>query len=164
MLIERMNSELSKLFLGETLTTDVGKNGSRAQSQVHQDVSDDVETDLQNWFLNIVNEDLVPVLLNFGIQLEGFEIQYVSDNQTDLQTDKWLEEKFDIDPQFFGDKYNVPIKGLKAITTNPDEPVEPEDKKKELEEVKTGIKNLLKNPIIKMHAEIDELYNHSHTH
>lgn len=164
MLIERMNSELSKLFLGETLTTDVGKNGSRAQSQVHQDVSDDVETDLQNWFLNIVNEDLVPVLLNFGIQLEGFEIQYVSDNQTDLETDKWLEEKFEIDPQFFGDKYNVPIKGLKAITTNPDEPVEPEDKKKELEEVKTGIENLLKNPIIKMHAEIDELYNHSHTH
>jgi Protein of unknown function (DUF935) len=164
MLIERMNSELSKLFLGETLTTDVGKNGSKAQSQVHQDVSDDVETDLQNWFINIVNEDLVPVLLNFGIRLEGFEIQYVSDNQTDLETDKWLEEKFEIDPQFFGDKYNVPILGVKTLPTNPDESTEPEDKKKELEEVKTGIENLLKNPIIKMHAEIDELYHHSHTH
>lgn len=163
MLIERMNSELSKLFLGETLTTDVGRNGSRAQSEVHQDVSYEVEAELQQWFLNILNEDLLPVLGHLGLPVNGLEIQYINNNNSELEDDKWLNENFDIDPQFWADKYNVPITGYKEkeATEKKSEDIN-EEKMKEAKELADKIENFVSNPIIQMHAQIQELYNHSH--
>lgn len=163
-LIERMNSELSKLFLGETLTTDVGKNGSRSQSEVHQDVSDEVAAELQSWFLNILNEDVIPVLQHLGINVEGHEIAILKKSNTDLATDKWLQSTYKIDPQFFADKYNVPIEEEKEIKELPPVDTNLDNPKDDEEDIKNKLEQIANNPIVRLHADIDKLYNQPHVH
>lgn len=64
------NKEMSKAILGQTLTTDIGDNGSRAAAQVHDGVRKDlVEADCKALARTIRNDLIKPlVLFNFGSQ------------------------------------------------------------------------------------------------
>ena len=62
------NKEMSKAILGQTLTTDIGENGSRAAATVHDGVRHDlVESDCKALARTIRNDLIKPlVLFNFG--------------------------------------------------------------------------------------------------
>lgn len=65
--IERMNSELSKLIIGQTGTTDMGKN--RGSDDVHQNVADEYGK-RDEWFLrSFVNGKFIPFLKNLGFSI-----------------------------------------------------------------------------------------------
>jgi len=62
------NKEMSKAILGQTLTTDIGENGSRAAATVHDGVRHDlIEADCKSLARTIRNDLIKPlVLFNFG--------------------------------------------------------------------------------------------------
>ena len=72
--IERVNSELSKLILGQTMTTDSGS--SRSQGEVHERVADAYTKDDATWLSEWVNEELLPFLLVHGYALAGYEFKF----------------------------------------------------------------------------------------
>ena len=56
------------LLLGQTLTTQQGKSGSRALGQVHKSVRDEVVSAAGAWTDTVLNDQLIPAIvrLNFG--------------------------------------------------------------------------------------------------
>jgi hypothetical protein len=176
MLSNAVNAELSKMVLGETLTSETGgKSGSKAQGSVHQNTSDETaeenRRDNEIW----VNETVLPVLNLQGYGLENFEFSYPKEANYD--PNQWavyqgLLAAYDIDPQFFVDQYGVPITGKKAVQPNPANPGKEggseggEDDEVNGAELALAVKEAatgsFKN-IVKLHKSIEELYNHKHS-
>lgn len=112
----RANSEISKGILHQTMTIDNG--ASLSQSQVHQDIFEDVvDLDADN-VKDIVNDQLIPRMINHGFKLKGLsfdwdeQVDYTPEEQVKYET--MLIDRFDIDPEYFVKKYNIPIIGKKA--------------------------------------------------
>ncbi len=131
-LIERCNSELSKLILGATMTTDNGS--SKSQGEVHERVTNAIMDSDMRFLNHLVNGQLLPKLKNLGYQFtdeDCFEWDYSVKIPVGEQwkIDRELLQEFEIDPAYFAEKYNVPIKGIKEKK----EPVPPKgsDKKEE---------------------------------
>lgn len=75
-LCERCNSEISKLFLGNTLTTESSENGTQALGTVHKKVEDKVtESDRQD-ILDVLNYNMTDIFAAMGINTDGGEFCY----------------------------------------------------------------------------------------
>ena len=72
--INRINSELSKLVLGQTMTTDSGS--SKSQGEVHERVADAYTRDDATWLTEWLNETLLPFLLVHGYPLAGYAFEF----------------------------------------------------------------------------------------
>lgn len=118
--ISRANSEMSKLILGQTMLMDDGS--SQSQAEVHEQVANDVMDADAREIWNLVNNKLFPFLIMHGYPLEGFRFTW--DDTTELsfdeqlQADIFLTSQFEIDEQYYIDKYKVPITGPKLNTTS----------------------------------------------
>ena len=64
-LVQAMNAEISKIVLGETLTTEMGQNGARAASETHNDV----RTELADADADMLSEELNESLLRWIVDL-----------------------------------------------------------------------------------------------
>lgn len=87
------NSELSKLVLGQTMTTDDGS--SRSQGEVHERVGDEIaEADMQ-MIQNIVNDYLIPRMVKLGYpsELLNWKFEYDAFTQKRIQNDLDNEQK-----------------------------------------------------------------------
>lgn len=91
--IERMNSELSKLIVGQTGTTDMGKN--RGSDDVHQNVADEYGARDQWYLESFINTRFIPFLQNLGFAIpkgasckvekeDDFEVKELAKLTTDL--------------------------------------------------------------------------------
>ncbi|HLP18774.1 MAG TPA: DUF935 family protein, partial [Chitinophagales bacterium] len=156
-MIERCNSEMSKAILLNIMSSDVGKNGSRSQSEVHAQTGASAISAFLRSVEYSVNNNLFPKLIKHGFNLQGKILKYTEDKSISKETFEqhmWMDDRFDIDHRFFADTYGVPIKGRKenvAETTSPNE--------------RSNIQNVLRgdfHSFVKMHAAIEELYNHKH--
>ena len=95
---------------------------SQSQAEVHQEVAKDLtDADAEEmWFL--VNDDLIPFMIKHGYDLEGFEFRW--DETTELsfeeqlEVDIFLTANFEIDIDYYIEKYKVPIKGPKLNPTS----------------------------------------------
>lgn len=110
-LIEMCNKELSKLFLGNTMTTEDGS--SKSQAQVHAEVEYEInEADRQRVEF-ILNDQLIPILVDtFGLKqfADGyFKFDDSDDLDTQLDREIKLAGIIDIEPEYFSTKYNVPL-------------------------------------------------------
>lgn len=72
--IDRANSELSKLILGQTMTTDAGS--SRSQGEVHERVAASYTRADSDLLLSLINEQLLPFLIRHGYKLQGAEFAW----------------------------------------------------------------------------------------
>lgn len=149
-MVERANSEMSKLILGQTMTTDVGANGSKAQATVHQQQGDEIAKADLMFMRNLVNTELFRVLKINGFNFD--KCRFVWDVADDITLDQWnidagLLLNFEIDKQYFIDKYRVPIIGIKTPAAPADPNPAPTAK---------GKKGL---NILKLHADLYDLYN-----
>jgi hypothetical protein len=77
-IINLQNSEISKLILGQTMTTDNGS--SKSQAQVHENTSFELaEMDMQ-WIQGLINDELIPRMVRLGYPAEllncNFEFSY----------------------------------------------------------------------------------------
>lgn len=118
-MIERMNSELSKLILGSTGTVDMNK-GAKAQAEVHERTGDDVILTDKRLVAGVFNETLLPMLERYGWNLKGKQFEYV---ETQGQDDLWkrtlgLAPFFQIDGQFVRDNFGVEVLEPKEVGGN----------------------------------------------
>lgn len=116
--IERANSELSKGILTETMTTENGS--SLSQSEVHLEVLKNLVSKDADKLRDVVNFQLIPKMIKHGFPLSGYRfdwyegIDFTPEQQ--IAYEKLLLDRFEIDPKYFIDKYNVPIIGKREIT------------------------------------------------
>ena len=118
--IDRANSELSKLVIGQTMTIEDGS--SLSQSQTHLEVFKNlVEADC-DLIRDMVNNQLLPrmVLHGFPVQGKHFEWDYSVDYTPEQQRqyEELVLNNYEVDPSYFAEKYNMPVKERKP--TAPD--------------------------------------------
>lgn len=113
--IERANSELSKGILNQTMTIDNGS--SLSQSEVHLEVFENVVEKDADLVRDIVNGQLLPRMVKHGFPVKGLRFEW--DNSIDytpeqqLEYEKMILDRFEVNPQYLIDKYGVPITGKK---------------------------------------------------
>lgn len=149
--IERANSEMSKGTLNQTMTIDSGS--SLSQSEVHLEVFEDVVEQDRKMLRNVINNKLIPFMIRHGFPLEGmtFEwddtVEYTPEQIRQVEQ-MLLQDGYEIDPDYFKEKYNIDIIGKREpALPEPDEPspedgedLSPEEKKqlRRLADVITG--------------------------
>lgn len=113
--IDRANSEISKGILNQTMTIDSGS--SLSQSETHLEVFENVCAADARLIKYIVNDRLLPKMIRHGFDLKGKSFDwddaatYTPAEQRELE--RMLLQYFDIDPQYFMDKYKISITGVK---------------------------------------------------
>lgn len=115
-LMTRSNNELSKLIEGQTMTSDSGS--SRSQSEVHADTAELYRYEDAAFVASAINETVLPALEAHGVAVKGLRFEWVEQDEIEpsisLETDRWLQEKFQIPSAHWSAKYGVEIKGEKG--------------------------------------------------
>lgn len=115
--IDRANSELSKGVLNQTMTIDSGS--SLSQSEVHLEVFQNVVDSDADFLRDIVNYQLLPKMAMQGFPVQGLRfnwdenVDYTPEQQVSIE--QMIMGQYEVDPQYFIDKYNIPITGKKEI-------------------------------------------------
>lgn len=109
--IERANSELSKLVIGQTMTIEDGS--SLSQSQTHLEVFQNlIEADC-DMIRDIVNSQLLPRMARLGFPVKGlrFDWDYAVDYTPEQQKayEEMVLQHYDVDPAYFEEKYGMPV-------------------------------------------------------
>lgn len=78
------NDELSKLELGNTLTTEVGEKGTQALGTVHQAGEDKITHLIKLLVLNILNYELTDVFTNLGFNTTNGDFSFSTPQTKDL--------------------------------------------------------------------------------
>ena len=101
-LCERCNNEISKLVLGNTLTTESSEKGTQALGTVHKKVEDKVALADKRYVLDVLNYDMADIFAHLGINTAGGEFCF--------------PERKDIDPTAkiniltqLGTGFNLPV-------------------------------------------------------
>ena len=109
--VDRANSELSKLIIGQTMTIEDGS--SLSQSQTHLEVFENLVDDDRTMLANIVNNQLIPRMVKHGFPIKGlrFEwddsVDYTPEQQVSFET--MVADRYEVDPKYFAEKYNMPV-------------------------------------------------------
>lgn len=137
--VQYCNDELSKLELGNTLTTEAGDTGTQALGTVHQSVEDKIERADRQMILDVLNYELTDIFTNLGMDTSGGEFAFVVPQNKDLSarilidmqlkngglpmSDDYFYETYGVDKP---DNYEE-LKRAKAART-PGTEVKPEEK------------------------------------
>lgn len=125
--IDRANSELSKLIIGQTMTIEDGS--SLSQSETHLEVFQNlVEADCDT-LRDIINNQLIPRMVHHGFPLRGihFDWDYSVDYTPEQQAayEQLVLNNYEVDPTYFAEKYNMPV-GQRRQQASPQQPGKPE--------------------------------------
>ena len=105
----------------QTMTIDSGS--SLSQSETHLEIFEDVIAADARFIAYVVNDKLIPLMIKHGFPLKGLSFEW--DNTATFipaeqrEMERMLLQYYDIDPQYFIDKYNIQITGIRA-DNNPD--------------------------------------------
>lgn len=142
-LAERVNSELSKLILGQTMTSDNGS--SRSQAEVHERVLDDYVSACKTLVADVVNDQLLPLMQRHGIIRQG--VIYRQDNEEKIT----IEKRFDmvdkvskwsgvkVPKEYITETFGIPLEDVERP-----EPLNQIDPEKDPESVMPTVSNLYK--------------------
>lgn len=108
--IDRCNSELSKLIIGQTMTIEDGS--SLSQSQTHLEVFQNIIQSDMDLLRDVINAELIPRMVAHGFPLKGavFEWDYSIDYTPEQQVsfEQLACQYFKVDPKYFTEKYGIP--------------------------------------------------------
>ena len=85
-LYERCNNEISKLILGNTLTTESSENGTQALGTVHKKVEDRVAQADRRYILDVLNYDMTDIFQRMGINTAGGKFCFPEQKDIDPST------------------------------------------------------------------------------
>ena len=136
--IDRANSELSKLVIGQTMTIEDGS--SLSQSETHLEVFQNlVESDC-DMLRDIVNNQLIPRMVRHGFPVKGLRFEWDDAVDYTPEQQKAYEEMvlqhYKVKPQYFEDKYGMPCEEkqepaiMPGTGNNADDDQQQDDKKK----------------------------------
>lgn len=86
-LVERCNSEISKLILGNTLTTESSDNGTQALGTVHKKVEESVAKADREYVLKVLNYDMTDIFARMGINTSGGKFCFPEKKDVDPNTE-----------------------------------------------------------------------------
>lgn len=130
--IDRANSEMSKLVIGQTMTIEDGS--SLSQSQTHLQVFENLVDSDRDMLRDIVNNQLLPRMAADGFPVAGlrFEwdeaVDYTPEQQVAFET--MVADRYEVDPEYFATKYGMPV-GKRRDMITPPSPEPPGDGKEE---------------------------------
>jgi len=114
-LIEICNEELSKLVLGNTLTTQQGSSGGkngRGNSQVHKEEEEIINVNDEKFILDVLNYEMKDIFANLGLNTEGGEFIYDNQEEVDVTqrilVDMQLSTKIPIGDDYWYETYGIP--------------------------------------------------------
>jgi len=81
---DRCDKEISKLFLGNTLTTEAENTGSEALGKVHQNVEQSKLNADKRYVLNVLNYYMTDIFYAMGINTDGGQFVYPEPKKVDL--------------------------------------------------------------------------------
>ena len=120
--IDRANSEISKGILNQTMTIDNGS--SLSQSETHLEVFENVIKADARDLAYVINDKLLPLMVSHGFPVAGLQFQWddaATFTPSELrEEERVIMEHFEVDPQYFIDRYNIPIIG-KRKAADPDD-------------------------------------------
>jgi len=126
--INKCNSEMSKLILGQTMTTDNGS--SKSQAEVHERVADRKMLADMRMTQDLVNDRLLPLLVRMGLtQLANlrYEWDYIEQLSVTALADVVvkLSAVYDIEPEYIARTTGIPVKQKAApAPPNPNNPLD----------------------------------------
>lgn len=134
MMIQRCNSEISKLILGQTSTME--EKAFTGSAEVHERVLEGYE-DLDDKFItSVLNYQLIPMLNNLGFGLEGMTIGCEAEDEWSL-TDKSTFDlglinsgKYKLTREYIKEKYNTEVEEVEE----PDEETQVKAVKNKMDE------------------------------
>lgn len=136
--IDRANSELSKLIIGQTMTLEDGS--SKSQSETHLKVLNNlIERDCDN-LRDVINTQLLPRMVKHGFPVAGmsfewdYSIDYTPEQQ--LAIEQLVVANYEVDGKYFEEKYNIPAGTRRSIASPTPEGDEPEPTKDKKEKAK----------------------------
>ena len=109
--IDRANSELSKLVIGQTMTIEDGS--SLSQSQTHLEVFMNLVESDRDFLRDIINNQLIPIMVLHGFPVKGLRFEwddtmdYTPEQQVAYET--MIADRYEVAPSYFADKYNMPV-------------------------------------------------------
>lgn len=126
--IDRANSEMSKAVVNQTMTTDNGS--SKSQSETHLTVQQKVVEYFAKLLRININDKLIPLMVIHGFKgWENAKLKYDDTVELTQEQQKAIEQmllgEYDIKPDYFIDKYNIPIIGKKEKAVLPPDPGNP---------------------------------------
>jgi hypothetical protein len=108
--IETCNKEISKLILGQTLTTEQGDKGARSLGEVHMEVEDQIHADDRLYLKNWLNYTFRNFLQIHGFNVDG-EFDFVEAESVDLSKriliDMQVSKLVPVDPDYFYETYGL---------------------------------------------------------
>lgn len=132
-LVELCNAELSKLFLGNTLTTEQGDKGARSLGEVHQGVEHDLAISDMRRIEHLLNWELRPRLAALGYPVQDgyfrFDLSVGLPLEKRIEVDTKLAQQVEIPESYWRDTYGIPAPT--AAEKKEKETQEPPEKKKE---------------------------------
>ena len=116
--IDKANAEISKGLLSQTMTIDSGS--SLSQSKVHLEVFQNIVEQDKKFVANVVNDKLIPVMIKHSFPISGLTFEWDETEEYTPQDMRTVEQMlvnggYEIDPQYFIDKYGIPIIGKKEV-------------------------------------------------
>lgn len=132
--VDRANSELSKLIIGQTMTIEDGS--SLSQSQTHLQVFQNLVNADADMLRDVVNNQLIPRMVRHGFPVKGLRfdwddsIDYTPDQQVAYET--MIADRYEVDPKYFAEKYSMPVgerihQAMPAMQPEEDENEDSED-------------------------------------
>ena len=109
--VDRANSEISKLIIGQTMTIEDGS--SLSQSQTHLKVFENLVESDAKLLANTINNQLIPRMISHGFPLQGYHFawddspSYTPEQQ--MEYEKMISDRYEVDGKYFADKYNMPV-------------------------------------------------------
>jgi len=118
-MIERCNSEISKLILGQTGTT--AEKSFVGSAEVHERILQQYGENDEHFIENVLNYQLIPMLEGLGIKFNGAKIETVEDDELSLveksKIDLELLKYYDIPADYIEKTYGTPVEA-KAIASD----------------------------------------------
>ncbi len=142
--IDRANSELSKLIIGQTMTIEDGS--SLSQSQTHLQVFQNLVEEDADMLRDVVNNQLLPRMVAHGFPLQGFRFDwdystdYTPEQQVAYET--MVADRYDVDPSYFAEKYSMPVGERRNNMMPTMEPQNTDDQKGKSDDKKQQQKNI----------------------
>lgn len=166
-LIDMCNKEISKIFLGQTMTTEDGS--SKSQSEVHQDVEDMINLSDMTEIEYMLNWVFRKKILDLGFPLKDgkffFENTAKIPLEKRIEMDVKLSEKVAIDEEYWYKTYGIPKPdgNAKPIDASPTKPKSTKDEPIKKEAVKAYDKRTeALMAMTEVHKEINAVYTHAH--
>lgn len=109
--VDRANSELSKLIIGQTMTIEDGS--SLSQSQTHLQVFQNLVEEDADMLRDVINNQLLPRMVAHGFPLKGcrfdwdYSVDFTPEQQVAYET--MVADRYEVDPNYFAEKYSMPV-------------------------------------------------------